>query len=163
MIGGGFAEECSNQAKAASRTGRPFSEALRECTLAIDEEVLSAHDLAATYVNRGVLHLVLTNWSDAQRDFEAAVAVDPGLAEAWVNHGASLIAQGREADGIADIDKGLALTTTEPEKAYFNRAVAEERLNDLKSAYFDYQKALELKPDWAMPQAELARFHVVSR
>ncbi len=163
VIGGGFAEECSNQAKAASRTGRPFSEALRECTLAIDEEVLSAHDLAATYVNRGVLHLVLTNWSDAQRDFEAAVAVDPGLAEAWVNHGASLIAQGREADGIADIDKGLALTTTEPEKAYFNRAVAEERLNDLKSAYFDYQKALELKPDWAMPQAELARFHVVSR
>ena len=30
----------------------------------------------------------------------------------------------------------------------------------MKSAYFDYQKAVELSPDWEAPQKELARFHV---
>ena len=34
---------------------------------------------------------------------------------------------------------------------------------DLKSAYADYQKALQLKPDWAMAKAELSRFRVVER
>ena len=41
--------------------------------------------------------------------------------------------------------------------------VAELFLNDIKGACFDYQKALELKPDWDMPKAELARFHVAAQ
>ncbi len=61
---------------------------------------------------------------------------------------------------MAEIDRGLALDPDQPEKAYFNRAVAKERLNDLKGAYFDYRRALELKPDWDMPKVELARFTV---
>ena len=36
-------------------------------------------------------------------------------------------------------------------------------LDDLKAAYFDYKKAVELKPDWDMPQKELARFTVERR
>ena len=163
VIGGGFAQSCSEQAKAAARTQRPFSESIRECTLAIDDEILSAHDRAATYVNRGVLYLILSNWSAAQSDFDQAMAIEPKLAEAWVNRGATMIAEGHDEEAISDIDKGLGLDTTEPEKAYFNRALAKERLNDLKGAYEDYQKALALKPDWAMPQAELTRFHVVQR
>ena len=163
VIGGGFAQTCSEQAKAAARTRTPFSEAVQECTLALQNEVLSAHDLAATYVNRGVLYLTLTDWTHAQRDFEAAASVEPQLAEAWVNRGAALIAQGRDSDGISDINKGIGLNTTEPEKAYFNRALAKERLNDIKGAYLDYQKAVQLKPNWTMAQTELARFHVVER
>ena len=163
VIGGGFAQTCSEQAKTAARTQRPFSESIHQCTLAIEDDILSTHDLAATYVNRGVLYLTLSDWTDAVRDFEKATAIEPKLAEAWVNHGAALIAEGRDGDGISDIDRGLGLDTTEPEKAYFNRAIAKERLNDLKGAYEDYQKALELKPDWGMPQAELTRFRVVQR
>ncbi len=90
----------------------------------------------------------------------ARAAPRPPFQRPAATFGAALIGQGRFAEGVAEIDKGLALNPTEPEKAYFNRAVAEERLGDLKSAYNDYRKAQELKPDWPLPQTELARFRV---
>ena len=163
VIGGGMAEDCSSSAKMASLSRAPHADAIETCTLALQNEVMSIHDTAATYVNRGVLYLSMANYQAAGRDFDSALTVEPNLAEAFVNRGAALIGQGQDAQGVADIDKGLALNPSEPEKAYFNRALAEERLNDLKAAYLDYQKALELKPGWAMPQTELARFHVVER
>ncbi len=123
--------------------------------------MLDAHDLASTYVNRGVLQLATAHYAEAIKDFDSAIAIEPGLGEAFVNRGAALIGQGMDADGIAQIDHGLSFNPTEPEKAYFNRAVAEEQLNDLNGAYKDYRRALELKPGWNMAQTELARFTVV--
>jgi tetratricopeptide (TPR) repeat protein len=163
VIGNGFAADCSQAAKAASASVPPGNEAIRECDLAIENEVLSPHDLAATHVNRGVLYLATQNFATAKRDFDEAIRIEPGLGEAYVNRGAALIGMGQYRDGIADIDRGLALNPGEPEKAWFNRALAEERLDDLKDAYADYQKALELKPDWPLAKAELARFHVVQK
>jgi len=46
------------------------------------------------------------------------------------------------------------------EKAYFNRALAREAAGDVKGAYLDYVKALQLKPEWAPAVKELARFEV---
>lgn len=163
VIGNGFAADCSQSAKAVSANRPPNSEALHECTLAIETEVLTTHDLAATYVNRGVLYLAMGDYTSAKRDFDKAAGVEPGLGEAYVNRGAALIGMGREREGITEINRGIELGAAELEKAYFNRALAEERLDDLKSAYRDYQKALELKPDWAMAKAELSRFRVVER
>jgi hypothetical protein len=67
---------------------------------------------------------------------------------------------GRFSDGISVINRGLDLKPVEPEKAYFNRAIAREALNDLQGAYEDYRMASELKPSWLMPQQEMARFVV---
>ena len=61
---------------------------------------------------------------------------------------------------LEDINRALDLGVEEPEKAYFNRALAHEGLDDMKAAYLDYQKALELKPEWEPPKRELARFTV---
>ena len=141
----------------------PSLDAVKTCTLAIENEVLSSHDLAATYVNRGVLYLGAQDYGSATRDFNSALGIEPNLAEAFVNRGAALIGQGQDAQGVVEIDRGLALHPSEPEKAYFNRALAKERLNDLKGAYYDYKKAEELKPGWAMPEAELTRFKVVEQ
>ena len=163
VIGGGLAEECSRSAKAVSIDEPPGHDAIHVCTLALEEEVLGLHDLASTYVNRGVLYLAMARYDEALRDFDAALAVEPRLGEAMVNRGGALIGMGRDAQGIAEIDRGLALHPGEPEKAYFNRALAEERLNDLKGAYFDYKRALELRPGWRQAEAELARFTVVQR
>ncbi len=163
VIGNGFAAGCSQSAKAVSTSRTPNSDAIHECDLAIETEILTTHDLAATYVNRGVLYLSMGNYADAKRDFDRAASTEPGLGEAYVNRGAALIGMGRERDGITEINKGIELGAAELEKAYFNRALAEERLDNLKAAYADYQKALELKPDWAMAKAELARFRVVQR
>ena len=59
------------------------------------------------------------------------------------------------------LDLLVLLGPEEPEKAYYNRGLANEGLDDVKAAYFDYLRALELKPDWPIPQRELRRFSVV--
>ena len=163
VIGNGLAAECSAAARSVAGNGPARTEAVQECTLALQNESLTPHEVAATYVNRGVLRLASRDFGKARTDFDAALRMEPNLAEAITNRGAAMIGQGSFAPGIAEIDRGLALNPMEPEKAYFNRAIAEERLGDLKSAYYDYRKALDLKPDWSLPKTELARFSVTPR
>lgn len=163
VMGNGFAAECSRSAKAVSMRQPPAYEAVKTCTRAIEDEFLNTHDLAGTYVNRGVLYLASQQFDSAIKDFDAALGVQPGLGEAYVNRGAALIGQQHDAEGIADIDKGLTLGASEPEKAYYNRAIGKERTGDVKGAYYDYLKASELKPDWDAPKAELSRFTVVAK
>ena len=160
IIGNGLAAECSTSATGVANNLPARNEAERECTLALEGEALSPHEAAATYVNRGVLYLSGGAVADAGRDFEQALRLEPNLPEALVDRGAALIAGGHDKDGVDEITRGLALNPTQPEKAYYNRAVAEERLGDLRSAYFDYLKASELKPGWPLPKTELARFKV---
>jgi tetratricopeptide (TPR) repeat protein len=131
--------------------------------MALESEYLSARDRAGTYVNRGVLRLRRTAYRLAERDFDMAVKARPDLGEAWVNRGAAYIGQKRYADSLTQINRGLELGLEEPAKAYYNRALAHEGLDDMKSAYFDYKKALEIMPDWKAPQEQLVRFTVVTR
>jgi tetratricopeptide (TPR) repeat protein len=156
VVGAGLAEACS---KAAIAGGSALSsQAL--CTQALNEEILTRRDRAGTFVNRGILKMRRGEMAPALADFDEAARYQPNLGDIYVNRGAALIAQHRYADGLADLNKSLALGVGEPAKAYYNRAIAYEALDDVKSAYFDYQKALELSPDWTAPRKELARFHV---
>jgi tetratricopeptide (TPR) repeat protein len=159
VIGGGLAEACSKAAVSGQRDAK-FEQL---CTDALDSEFLNPRDRAGTYVNRGVLKLRRQNWQDATRDFNHAVRVKPDLGEAYVNRGAASIGAKRYADSLADINKGLELGVDEPAKAYYNRALAYEGLEDAKAAYFDYQKALEISPDWTLPKEQLVRFTVSRR
>jgi tetratricopeptide (TPR) repeat protein len=94
----------------------------------------------------------------AMADFDTALKTDPNIANTYIDRGGALIALKRYAEAIADIDHGLSLNPDQPEKAYFNRAIADEHLKDLKAAYQDYLKASQLNPNWAAPKTELARF-----
>ena len=159
VIGGGLAEACSQAAMAGEDDPR-FQEL---CTLALDTELMNARDRAGTFVNRGVLKLRRAAYVEATRDFDRAVRLHTDLGEAYVNRGAASIGQKRYADSLPDINKALELGITEPEKAYFNRALAYEGLDDAKSAYFDYQKAVEMAPAWGAPREQLTRFSVSTR
>jgi tetratricopeptide (TPR) repeat protein len=159
VIGGGLAQACSKAALAGEDDVK-FQEV---CTLALDTEFLSPRDRAGTYINRGVLKLRRTSYSDATRDFDQAVRLQPDLGEAYVNRGAASIGQKRYADSLPDINRALELGVSEPAKAYYNRALAYEGLDDAKSAYFDYRKAVEIAPEWPAPREELARFSVSTR
>jgi tetratricopeptide (TPR) repeat protein len=156
VIGGGQAEACSRAALAGH--SEPRFENI--CTKALEEEQLDARDRAGTLVNRGILKLRRMDYDAATKDFNQAVRTKPDLGEAYVNRGAAFIGEHRYADGLTDLNKGIQLGVEEPAKAYYNRALAYEGLDDVKSAYFDYQKAVELSPDWAAPKQELTRFHV---
>lgn len=159
VIGSGLAEACS-RAAVGGETDPKFQEI---CTLALETEFLNARDRAGTYVNRGVLKLRQADYPDASEDFDQAIRIKPELGEAYVNRGAASIGQKRYAESLPDINKGLELGVEEPAKAYYNRALAYEGLEDAKSAYFDYQRAAQIKPEWAAPREQLTRFTVTHR
>ncbi len=156
VIGGGQAEVCSKAALAELSDNA--SE--RICTNALETEMLTPYERAGTFINRGVLKLRRRSFEAATQDFDAAIHIRPDLGEAYVNRGAAAIGMGQAQHGMDDINRALALGVTEPAKAYFNRAIAYEALDDEAHAYFDYMKAQELSPDWPAPAKELLRFSV---
>lgn len=159
VLGSGMARQCS----VAALGGESDSRFEDMCTMALEGELLSTRDKAGTYVNRGVLKLRRKEFKSAEFDFNRAIQTEPGLGEAYVNRGAAWVGARRYAEGLADINKALEMGVDEPEKAYFNRALAYEGLDNMKAAYFDYQKAVELSPEWEAPRKELARFKVERR
>ena len=142
VIGGGLAEACS-QAAVRGESDREYEEL---CDLAIETEFLNARDRAGTYVNRGVLRMRRTEYGKAIEDFDQAIRMKPDLGEGYVNRGAAYIGQERYEASIGEINRGLELGVEEPAKAYYNRALAYEGLEDARSAYFDYQKARSWRP-----------------
>ena len=153
---GGQAEICARDAKADIFT----PEAIETCSIALTTEVLQGHLLAATYVNRGTMFIGAANYGSALKDFDEAIKAEPGLGVAYVNRGGALVGLRRYKEAEAEIDKGLALMPEEPEKAYGNRAIARWSQDNVKGAYEDFTKALELKPDWAWPKEQLTHFTV---
>lgn len=156
VIGSGSAQECSE----AALKGRADSRSVLACTTALQVETLNFRDRARTYVNRGVLQMRQRQFGAARADFDQATTIDPNLGEAYVNRGATFVGEDRYREGVEQIDKGLALGVKDPEKAFFNRGLANEGLGDLNAAYRDYNRASELAPDWLAPKTELARFTV---
>jgi tetratricopeptide (TPR) repeat protein len=159
ILGGGLAHSCS----LAALGGMADKASLETCTAALENEPLSPREHAGTLINRGVIQLRQRGFDAASRDFNAAVAEQPNMGEAFVNRGAALIAQRRYSEGVQDIDRGLALNPEEPEKAWYNRGLGHEGLDDMKSAYFDYLKAQEINPKWVEPARQLDRFTVTPK
>lgn len=159
VIGNGLASDCSQEAL----KGRFDAQVLELCNLAIETQALRREDAAKTFVNRGVIHLRRNSLANAEKDFASAERLRPDMPEVFVNRGAIRIRQRRFEEAVADITKGLAMEPWEPEKAYYNRALAQEAMGELQAAYNDFRKASQLKPDWEEPKKELARFIVEKR
>ena len=143
----------------AAKFGDKQQHGIADCTAAMFNG-LSKHDQAGMLVNRGVIQLSYAHYGPAIKDFTASIKLDPTIGDAYVNLGAALIGQKKYAEGRAQIDKGLPLNPDEPQKAYYNRGLADDYLDEEKAAYFDYLKASQLDPDWEAPKKELTRFTV---
>ena len=120
---------------------------------------LGGQTQAATTVLGNGLAGICSQAAKAGEDNQPALEVCD-MGEAYVNRGGALVGQKRYMEALLEIDKGLALGPEEPEKAYYNRALANEGLDDITAAYFDYRRAVELAPEWDIPKRELLRFSV---
>lgn len=160
VLGTNTAGQCSEAAAAVAHGGRVSVQNLDACDQAVKHVALSSEELAASYVNRGILHLALNNYSAAIADDDAALQIQANLPDALANRGAALSGQKRFAEAVKDFDRALALNPRFPQRVYYNRGMAREDLGDLKGAYLDYLKAAQLDPAWSLPKTELARFTV---
>ena len=157
LVATGRARACFEAATAR----QPDASAVDACDRALDGEALSPDQKAASLVNRGIIHMQMRNLDAAIADFDAAIALRPDTAEAWVNKGIAHIRKGDDATAATLLSHGLELKPENPAVAHYGRAYAYEGLGRLREAYEDYGRAAALAPDWAEPYEQLKRFRIV--
>lgn len=160
ILGGGFGRDCYM----AAEFKRETRASLAVCSQALEAESLSRRDRAATHVNRGIIHMQARDLPRAIADYEAAIRLEPKLAEAHVNLGIALLhSGGRDREAVAALTRGLEMNPSRPEVAFYSRAVANELLGNVRAAYEDYQAAAAARPEWTEPAEQLKRFSVERR
>ena len=138
----------------------PMPGDIQVCDRALAEAALSNQDIVATYVNRGILYSRRGDPTRAIVDYDTATSRDPGQPEAYFNKGAALLKLGQADDAASLFSAAIERNTKFLAGAYYGRAVAQERLGNLRAAYTDYQRASAADPKWKEPKVELARFTV---
>ena len=128
------------------------------CTKALKDGGLSARDRSATLINRGINLSQAGQHTKALEDYAAALAINPDLAEAFLNRGNTYVFLGRFDTAVEDYSMAIELETRKLHAAYFNRGLAYEGLKNLESAFADFSKALELSPEWALPMERVERY-----
>jgi tetratricopeptide (TPR) repeat protein len=144
--------------------GNSSVNALDLCNRALNEEVLTIKDRAATFVNRGIIRANRGDIDGALSDYETALRLKPDLGDAIANIGTAYLRVNRYQEALDQLGRALSYENlAKPSHVYFNIAIAQENLGNTKEAYFNFQKAAELNPDWAWPREELRRFTVSGR
>jgi tetratricopeptide (TPR) repeat protein len=133
---------------------------LDACTRSLDQEALSYQDRVATLVNRGIVRMNLNDRQGADRDFDAALAMDQNEPEAWLNKGLLRLREDKASEAMPLIQHSIDAHTIRPALALYARGVANEQLGRLQAAYADLSQARDLAPGWKLPAEQLQRYHV---
>ena len=157
VLGGGIAEDCYEAAKFGSVSPR---EGAAICTRAIQHEAMKLSNRAATYTNRGVLYMRAGFYEKALSDYDKSKRISPDTGETYLNEGAAYIFIEAYDKALQSLDQAIAYGSNDLHAAYYNRALAKEKLDDVEGAYYDFRRALELKPDWELAEWQLSRFEV---
>ncbi|PZU49353.1 MAG: hypothetical protein DI568_05735 [Sphingomonas sp.] len=148
----------------AAEFKRETRASLDVCSRALELDSLTRRDRAATLVNRGIVYMQSRDLENAVADYKAAIAMNPGLAEAHINLGIALLHRGGQDQAAIDmLTRALDMKPERPEVALYTRAMAYEMIGNAKAAYEDYSAAAALAPDWKEPAEQLKRFSVERR
>jgi tetratricopeptide (TPR) repeat protein len=159
VIGNTISASCY---QAAEFDGKSL-DGIATCTRALDQTTLTTHDRAATLINRGILKARNNDIQGALDDYNDGLTLDGSLGEGYVDRGAMEIFQRDFSTALADIDKGIGLNAARLEIAYYDRGIANEALGNVRDAYEDYKKAVELQPTFQLANDQLLRFKVVRK
>ena len=159
VLGNGLAKSCYE----AAEFGGEAHSGIITCTSALDDGTLSMRDRAATLINRGILKARTDDATSAITDYDQGLHVDSTLAEGYVDRGAALIVLHRYQDALVDLNKGIDMGARQLQIAYYDRAIVNEALGNVRGAYEDYKKAVEIQPDFTLAIDQLARFRVIHK
>lgn len=159
VLGSSLARNCYEIAEFGGDT----RSGIATCTEALDDTPLSMKDRAATLVNRGILYSKSDQPKAALADYDKGLAIDDSLGEAYVDRGAVLIVLQRYKEALTALNKGIALGANKLQIAYYDRAIVNEALGNVRGAYEDYKMATQIEPGFVLASMQLARFKVVHR
>ena len=158
VIGGGsYARNCFMSATLAIQLNSASRENVEECDQAILHGRLTRKDLLATYVNRGILYGAMEEYQKALKDYRTAVELEPDTGEVYVNLGNLYLLSKKFDVAIEQYTTAIELTLAKNHIAHFNRAMAYENNKEFDNAEADYRRAIELSPEWVLPQLRLER------
>jgi tetratricopeptide (TPR) repeat protein len=158
VVGNALAHDCFTTAK----IGKDPLGGIATCNMAIDNELLSPHDRAATMVNRAAMEMQLNRVTDAMADYNQGIVMFPTMGDAYVDRAGAYITQKRFDEAMSDVNKGLELGPSYPFVGYYNRAVAEQLTGNYHQAYLDYQKTLALEPKFT-PAADRLKDYFIAK
>lgn len=114
------------------------------CTALISQGQQSDADLAAILLARGQAYAAVGNHRLAIADFDAAIAHDASLIEAY--RARTREAAAEQAEKSPDVHGSTASEAPAEAAGYFQRAMSSARSGDLNEALADYSAAIHLNP-----------------
>ena len=142
----------ANMAHLSAESGLPA------CNNALSYQKMSRKERAATLVNRGILLTHLREFDAALDDFDKALKLSAGFAEAYLNRGNVFLFIDRFDLALADYDAAIKGESRKLHAAYYNRGLVREALKKPKLAYQDFLRAAELRPSWPLATLRIERY-----
>lgn len=127
------------------------------CDAALRDKSTIRKDRIKTFVNRGIIHNRNGDLAKAVGDFDAALALDASVAEAFLNRGNSRFLARDYGAALADYERALGLGVSKPWAAWYNIGLVHDARKEKDKAREAYEKALALKPDFALAREKLER------
>lgn len=150
-IGATDAVSCYNNAQ------DDFSKDTDACDKALADGRMNQTDRKKTLVNRGVIRNRAGALAEAKADFNAALAIDEALGEAYLNRGNSHYLERQFNAALADYQRALEAGVNKPWAAWYNIGLVYQAQNKQDEARAAFEKALELNPDFSQAKQKLER------
>lgn len=136
----------------------PSNSAFRACDEALKFTALTKDQEASILVNRGILKFEVDDFNGAYKDYNAALAINPDLAEAYANRGTVLFVAERYDEALADYNQSLTLSPQDEMPVRLNRAMVLHALGQAEAAEADYIRVLDISKDPAGAREKMRAF-----
>lgn len=157
----GHGRECFSRAELAVSFNAAFNAAdssdVEVCSKALENMSLSLPDRAATLVNRGILQLSSGQFDAAKASYDAALRLVDDQGETHINIANIYVLQKRYQEAVQQYTKGIPLMARRQHIGFLNRGLAFEYMENFGAAQSDYERAIELAPEWVRAKKMLAR------
>ena len=122
---------------------KEYAKAIKECSRHLSED---GWNKSITYNNRGNAYKAMGDLTHSISDYDKAIELNPGYANAFNNRGNSYYALGDLERAMSDFNKAV-LFDPKLSNAYTNRGMVHQIKGDFEHAISDYEIALALSPD----------------
>lgn len=132
------------------------SRAIRACSKAYKASI-PRHEIRSTILTRrGLLQLSAGRFDKASRDFRSAAKLNKVNEFAYLGQGYAALME-KDYQTAAKFFNDCTTHDKAAPLAIYGLAMTRELTGDIKGAVTDYQRAADMRPDWAAPREELAR------
>ncbi|HEX5282372.1 MAG TPA: tetratricopeptide repeat protein [Micropepsaceae bacterium] len=139
---------------ALQRLGRPA-----EALICFDQVIAFNPGHGDAHSNRGVALMTMNRLDEALESFTSALNIDGSNAAVWNNRGCVLVNLGRHGEAIPCFDNAIARQGGFAQ-AFVNRASAHAALKHYPAAIADFERTVEINPDFPYVTGHLAHYRM---